>query len=82
MSLNITKVAVRRAAKINTGNYENTDVSVELEASVGVTDNVVEVEVERALMDMTDEMLAEKIDAVELGDRRAKSKANRFVGAR
>lgn len=80
MSLNITKVAVRRAAKINTGNYENTDVSVELEASVGVTDNVVEVE--RALMDMADEMLAEKIDAVELGDRRAKSKANRFVGAR
>lgn len=80
MGLNITKVAVRRAAKINTGNYENTDVSVELEASVGVTDNVVEVE--RALMDMADEMLAEKIDAVELGDRRAKSKANRFVGAR
>jgi len=80
MSLNITKVAVRRAAKINTGNYENTDVSVELEASVGVTDNVIEVE--RALMDMADEMLAEKIDAVELGDRRAKSKANRFVGAR
>lgn len=80
MGLNITKVAVRRAAKINTGNYENTDVSVELEASVGVTDNVVEVE--RALMDMADEMLAEKIDAVEVGDRRAKSKANRFVGAR
>jgi len=80
MSLNITKVAVRRAAKINTGNYENTDVSVELEASVGLTDNVIEVE--RALMDLADEMLAEKIDAVELGDRRAKSKANRFVGAR
>lgn len=30
--MKIEKVSVRRAAKINTGNYENTDVAVELEA--------------------------------------------------
>ena len=78
--MRIDKVAVKRSAKINTGNYENTDVSVELEAKVGVNEDVVEVE--RALMDLADEMLAEKIDAIELGERRAKSKASRFVGAR
>lgn len=78
--MKIEKVSVRRAAKINTGNYENTDVAVELEAKVGLNDDVVEVE--RALMDLADEMLAEKIDAIELGERKALSKAKRFVGAR
>lgn len=77
--MRVTKVAVKRAAKINVGNYENTDVSVELEAEVGSMENALDVE--RALMEMADEMLAEKVDAIELGDRRAKSKAKRFGAA-
>lgn len=77
--MRVTKVAVKRAAKINVGNYENTDVSVELEAEVGSMENALDVE--RALMEMADEMLAEKVDAIELGDRRSKSKAKRFGAA-
>jgi len=78
--MRITKVAVKRSAKINTGNYENTDISVELEASVNVGED--ELEVQRALMKLADSMLAEKIDDIELGAQRAKSKASRFGAAR
>lgn len=78
--MQVKKVSVKRSAKINTGNYENTDVSVELEASVSSNEDVFDVE--RDLMEMADEMLAEKIDAIELGERRAASKANRFIGKR
>lgn len=74
--MRVTKVAVKRSAKINVGNYENTDVSVELEAEVGTMENAYDVE--KALMDMADEMLADKVDTIEMGDRRAKSKARRF----
>jgi hypothetical protein len=69
-------ITVRRAAKINTGNYENTDVFVELVSDVP-TSHTYE-DVADSLLRQADTILKKKIDDIELGKREAKSKAGRF----
>lgn len=74
--MNITSITVRREAKINTGNYENTTVSVELTASVG--DGETYAEVATRLVEACDILIRNKVDDIELGKRKAESKAKRF----
>lgn len=74
--MQVTTIRVRRAAKINTGNYENTDISYEFEAAVSVDEDL-----SAAVLNLTskcDEALRNKIDEVELGTRKVQSKAKRF----
>ena len=66
-------VTIRRAAKINIGNYENTDVEITLsgefdDAETGAT----------ILKEKTARVLSELIDEVELKTTKSKSKAGRF----
>lgn len=74
--MRVTKISVRRSAKINTGNYENTDVEVTLEAQLGVDDTVDGAF--RALGGVADALVREKVDDIEMGKRKVASKAGRF----
>lgn len=79
----VTSITIKRACKINLGNYENTDIGVELSANVGEGESVnltalALVNTTQALVNACDEILKAKIDAIELGERKAKSKAVRF----
>jgi hypothetical protein len=67
---------IRRAAKISTGNYENTDVAIELD--MFFDDITSSKAVFDALSTEVDNLLKEAIDKIELGAINAKSKANRF----
>lgn len=70
-----TIVRVRRAVKVSTGNYENTDISIELEetcSSEGLDFTV------NALTNYAKNYLREQIDEIELGKRKVVSKASRF----
>lgn len=78
--MRVSRIAVTRSAKINTGNYENTDVTVSLEAELDVGEDA-SASCTR-LMGMADDMLGDKIDEIELGERKAKSKAVRFIGSK
>jgi hypothetical protein len=66
-------VTVSRSAKINIGNYENTDVGVELSAqfediSMGLA----------TLSVSADTYLRQRVDEIELSLKKDKSKAARF----
>lgn len=74
--MRVTKLAVRRAVKINTGSYENTDIEVAIEAAVDAGDNVGQAYAD--LMATADNMVREKVDEIEIGKRRTASKAGRF----
>ncbi len=71
-----TQVTVRRAIKINVGNYENTDTAIEISATV--LDNESYNLIAKAMLAQCDEILRDKCDEIELGKRKATSKAGRF----
>lgn len=66
-------VTIRRAAKINIGNYENTDVEVTLTREFDDAENGATI-----LKEKTAKILAELVDEVELKTTKSKSKAGRF----
>lgn len=66
-------VTIRRAAKINIGNYENTDVEVTLAGEFDDAETGVSI-----LKEKTARVLSELIDEVELKTTKSKSKAGRF----
>lgn len=72
----VNGISVRRAAKIKTGNYENTDVEVTVDAVLDVGDNVQAVQAH--VMAIADGIIREKVDEIEIGKRREQSKAGRF----
>jgi subtilase family serine protease len=74
--MRISKIAVRRAAKVNTGNYENTDVEVSLEATLDVGESATTAYYQ--LTATADALVREKVDEIELGKRKVASKAGRF----
>jgi hypothetical protein len=74
--MQVTKITVSRAVKINTGNYENTDVGITLEASVQQDESVLNAA--KDLIALTEPILRDKIDDIELGKRKAQSKASRY----
>lgn len=72
------KLTVRRAAKINLGNYENTDIAVELEVDISNETAIpLETHFEHTLAEVN-KLLRNAVDQVELGNVKAKSKAARF----
>lgn len=78
-----TRYKVKRCAKINLGNYENTDIHVEIEEDALISRDDISPEVAEqnhlaALLERADKALANKIDAIELREMKAKSKASRF----
>lgn len=74
--MDITAITVCRSVKISTGNYENTDVSVELSGTFTAGEDKTLAAVE--LINRCDAILKIKIDEIELGKRSANSKASRF----
>ncbi len=69
-------LTLRRAAKINIGNYENTDVEVTLSVDVQYTSSLTESF--KSLSDQVNDLLKMEVDRVELGQVKSKSKAARF----
>ena len=74
--MRISKMTVGRSAKVNTGNYENTDIHVVLEATLDPTDDATVSY--HMLMANADALLKHKVDEIELGVAKVKSKAGRF----
>lgn len=74
--MNITSVRIRRAVKVNLGNYENTDIIMELESPVTATDNIQVIAAE--LTAEINTYLRNAVDEIELGKRKSESKAKRF----
>jgi hypothetical protein len=70
------RYTIRREAKISTAQYENTSVSVEI--SEDATSGITEEDQLAALIRRADGALRKKIDEIELGNIRSKSKASRF----
>ena len=77
-SLSNTRYTIRRAAKISTGNYENTDVSVEISEDYNDAIGLTEPEHIASIIARADTALKRKIDEIELGKRESQSKAKRF----
>ena len=71
-----TKYSVRRAAKISTGQYENTDVSIEITED-GI-EGLAESEHLDGLIKRCDDAIKRKVDEIEFGQIKSKSKAGRF----
>ncbi len=69
-------LTLRRAAKINIGNYENTDVEVTLSVDVQYTSSLTESF--KSLSDQVNDLLKMEVDRVDLGQVKSKSKAARF----
>lgn len=74
--MRVSEITVRRAAKVSTGDYENTDVEVTLKGVLDLGDSAVSAYDE--LTTMADAMVRNKIDEIELGKRKVQSKAGRF----
>lgn len=74
----MAKVSVKRSVKINTGNYENTDLCVEIEDDVRERYGETPEDAIKRLMLIAEGALREKVDDIELGERKDKSKAKRF----
>jgi hypothetical protein len=75
----ITVVRIKKAVKVSTGNYENTDISMELESTIPIED--AEKKIDAAVKEMTDYIntyLKNAVDEIELGKRKSESKARRF----
>lgn len=70
------QVTVKRSVKVNLGNYENTDVGIEISATVPGDEDVQVVA--RDMVAQADAFLRNKVDEIELGQRKEKSKAGRF----
>lgn len=74
--MQVTEITVSRTVKINVKNYENTDIGVTLTAILDKEDDASEVY--RTLAQNTRDLIRAEVDAIELGQRTANSKASRF----
>lgn len=74
--MKIISVTIRRAAKVSTGNYENTDIEITLVAEVH--EGEAALSVAEDLTSTANAFLKQKIDDIEQGKRELKFKAHRF----
>ena len=74
--MQVKEITVSRAVKINVKNYENTDIGVTITASVDKDEDASAVY--QTLAQNTRDLIRAEVDAIELGQRQANSKASRF----
>ncbi len=74
--MQVKEMTVRRSVKINTGNYENTDVDVSLSVTIEKGEDASTVY--QTIAQNVRDLVSAEVDAIELGQRTAKSKASRF----
>ncbi len=74
--MHITEITVSRTVKINVKNYENTDIGVTLTATLDKDDDATRVY--QDLTQSTRDLIRTEVDAIELGQHKANSKASRF----
>lgn len=74
--MQVTEITVARAVKINVKNYENTDITVTITATVDKDEDATAVY--QVLSQNTRDLIRTEVDAVELGQHAADSMASRF----
>ncbi len=74
--MQVKEITVSRAVKINVKNYENTDVGVTLTAILNESDDPTTAY--QTLAQNTRDLIRAEVDAIELGQRQADSRASRF----
>ncbi len=74
--MHVTEITVSRTVKINVKNYENTDIGVTLTAALDKDEDATVVY--QTLAQNTRDLIRAEVDAIELGQLKANSKASRF----